>query len=63
MVKKEPYKFAIDFFFNEDGNLPSKNDFFDALADIVKQKPIHIWKIKLNDDDVREIEKLFNQSR
>lgn len=60
MLKKEPYKFMLDFFFDEDGNLPSKSDFFDALADIVKQKPIQIWKIKLGDSDIREIEKIFN---
>lgn len=63
MLKKEPYKYLLDFFFDEDGNLPSKDDFFDALADIVKQNPIKIWKIKLNDGDIREIEKFFNQEK
>lgn len=63
MLKKEPYKFIVDFFFDESGNLPSKDEFFDALADIVRQKPIEIWKIRLNDSDIREIQTLFNQSK
>lgn len=63
MLKKEPYKFALDFFFDEEGNLPSRDEFFDAMADIVRQKPITIWKIRLGESDIREIEKLFNNGR
>lgn len=63
MMKKHPYKYAIDFLTDENGNFPDKEQFFAAMKEMLDDNPIVIHNVKFNKKDIEEIEKMFNDKR
>lgn len=60
LSKNEMGKF-ISYLFDDNDNLPNPKEFFEAVREIIKQKPLVIKNIKITSDDIDEIEKLFNK--
>lgn len=60
-LKKSNIGNVIGYLFDEDDNLPDPKEFFEAVREIVKQKPLVIKNVKFTVEDIDEIEKLFNK--
>ena len=69
MIKKDPYKTAMDFFFDEEDNLITTDDFFGAFKEILDQKPLK-WKVPMtsivigfNGKDIEDIKQEFLKAK
>lgn len=63
ILGKKKYSMITDFFFDENDNIPSIDDFFEAFKEIVNQKPLVIANIKFSGDDIEEIRKIFIENK
>lgn len=60
-LKKSEIGKIVEYLFDDGGNLPDPKEFFEAVRELIKQKPIVVKNVKFTVEDIDEIEKLFNK--